>query len=275
MKLKLIFLTALLAITSCSKDTSILEPGTAPEIITDKPSKISAGFPVLKGGLIISGQDVNYTFEYDSSGRLTKRNGFIVKGNEMFPDSFSHSGYTGITYTGSTAVMKNYNAGAPNERKLEFDNQGRLIKLIIPSTADVTKEKHITYSYNLAGKLTETLTAFPNVIYNPANPNDYILTYVDKFTYDNMGNLDKIVTKEKHNNTEVYTIKEIEFKDFDTAPNPFRKLGIFEEYFYYSLSTNNFGRAKTTNYKLGNYVNEYTGLWQRYYNSDGTIKLFE
>lgn len=273
MKLKLIFvMTLLLVITSCSKDNEIETP---PKVITDRPAKISAAFPLLNAGLIISGNDVNYTFEYDSAGRVTKRNGFVFKGNIMYPDYFLHTSYTGITYTGNTAVMKNYNAGAPNERKLEFDNQGRVIKLIVPSVTDATKEKHITYGYNIAGKLAETLTSFPNAVYDPANPNDYILTYVDTFTYDNMGNMDKIVTKEKHNNIEVYIIKEVEFKDFDLVPNPFRKLGIFDEYFYYSLSTNNFGMLITKNYQLGNYINSYTSLWKRYYNSDWSMKLFE
>ena len=275
MKLKLIFvMTLLLVITSCSNDNEIETPQEV--IITDKPSKISAAFPLLQATLVLAGydNDVIYTFEYDSEGRVSKRNGILVEGNMMWPAYLEKSAYTKITYTGNTAIMKNYNASKPDERKFEFDNQGRIIKLIIPSATNITLEKHLKYSYNIAGKLVEVLTTFPNASYDPTNPNDYVLTYLEKFTYNSKGNLEKAITTEKHNNTDVYITKVVECDIFDLAPNPFHKLGVFENYFYFSLSNNNFNKMLTKMYKSGTLDITYDGAWTNQYNSDGSLKLF-
>ncbi|MCP1302106.1 hypothetical protein NK356_23305 [Chryseobacterium sp. S0630] len=275
MKLKLIFvMTMLLVITSCSKDDDILEIDTPHQIITDRPAKISASFPKLNS-VTLAGIDKNYTFEYDSEGRVLKRNGYISIGNEMYPDSFFNDPYTRISYTGNTATMKNYKTSIIDERNFEFDNQGRIIKLNIPSVTNAAKDKRITYSYNTVGKLTEALTEFPNAAYNPANPNDYILTYVEKITYDNVGNVEKAITTEKHNNVDIYITKVVEFSQYDTAPNPFRKLGVFAEYFYFTLPTNNFNRMVTKMYNSGNLGTTYIGAWNNSYNLDGTVKLFQ
>lgn len=270
MKLKLIFvMTLLLVIASCSRDHEIETPQ---EIITDKPNEISFIFPILAP----SGGEYNYNFEYDSLGRISKRIGIYIEWDMQWIEHLSKYGYTKITYTGNTAMMKNYNASKPDERKFEFDNQGRVIKLIIPSpTNEAAKEKRITYSYNNSGKLAEALTEFPNALYDPTNPNDYVLAYVEKFIYNNKGNLEKAITTEKHNNIEAYITKEIEFEFFDLVPNPFRKLGIFEDYFYFSLSTNNYNKITTKFYKLGKLDKTVSRVWAHSYNSDGTLKLFK
>lgn len=280
MKLKLIIFALLFAIISCSKNDDVLESGNSQQPIGDKPDKISWNYPVLSSSL--GGIEQNYIFEYDPQGRVSRKNGGILKvtSSTAFPDRFSNLIYTKISYTDNTAVMGTYSASssfiAPlNERKFEFDNQGRIIKSVIPSVDKKAMEKHLTYNYDVSGKLVNILTEFPNIPYDPTNPDDYILTYVEKFTYDHVGNLEKAVTIEKHNNVDVYVTKEVECSNFDTAQNPFRKLGIFEDYFYFSLSTNNFNKRIIKEYNIGNLVSTQVLSWSSSYNSNGSVKLFE
>lgn len=279
MKLKLLLFSTLLALASCSNnDDEITTEVTQP--VTTNTSKISWGFPALSEPT--AGNELNYTFEYDAQGRVTKKVGGKVElsGGTGYSFFYSKSVYTTISYTGNTAIMKNYSSDPSftvklEERKFEFDSQGRVIKLIIPQVNNSYMDRYLTYTYDNSGKLTEILTQYPNVPYDPNDPADYIFTYVEKFTYNNSGNLEKATKTEKHNNIDAHVTNETTFDNFDSAQNPFKSLGIFEDYFYFSLSKNNPQRRISKEYQ--SYSSEFflnQSNWTNQYNSDGSLKLF-
>ncbi|MDH6251374.1 hypothetical protein M2347_001101 [Chryseobacterium sp. H1D6B] len=280
MRLKIFFLIILLSfIYSCSNNDEELVQ--TPNIVAAiKPNKISSSFPLLAQSYM--GSDPNYYFEYDSQGRITKRiGGFLSFSGGTFPSYFFNSIYTKITYSGNSASMGEYSSD-PNfnipvkERSLEFDNQGRLVKSVIfqPNYGPIW-EKHLTYNYDGTGKLVEIVTELPNMPYDPTDPSDYILSYVEKFTYDNSGNLQKATSIERHNTVDAYTMSQIEFSNFDNVQNPFSGLGIFEEYFYLSLSKNTPQKRKTQEFnEIGQLGAHTENTWTNQYESNGNLKLF-
>lgn len=279
MKFKSLLLATLLAMASCS-DNDELPVDNSQQTITENTSKISWNYPVLSP--VFNGLEQNYMFEYDAQGRISKKIGGILKssGASGAPDRFTNLIYTKTSYTGNTAVVGNYSSDPSfnvplNERKFEFDNQGRVIKVVIPQVNNSYMDKYLTYTYDASGKLIEILTQYPNVLYDPTDPQDYILTYVEKFIYDTSGNLEKAIKTEKHNNIDAYVTNEITLDNFDAAQNPFKNLGIFEDYFYFSLSKNNPQRMISKEYKP--YSSEFflsQSNWTNQYNSDGSLKLF-
>lgn len=279
MKFKSLLLATLLVMASCS-DNDEMPIDNSQQIITENTSKISWNYPVLSP--IFNGLEQDYIFEYDSQGRVIKKVGgkLELSGSTGFSYAYSKSVYTMVTYTGNTAIMKNYSSDPSfnvqlKERRLEFDNQGRVIKLVIPQVNNSYMDKYLTYTYDTAGKLIEVLTQYPNVPYDPTDPQDYILTYVEKFIYNNSGNLEKATKTEKHNNIDAYITNEITFDKFDSVPNPFKNLGIFEDYFYLSLSKNNPQRSISKEYKP--YSSEFflnQSNWTNQYNTNGSLKLF-
>ncbi|AZB09632.1 hypothetical protein EG344_12815 [Chryseobacterium sp. G0162] len=264
---------------SCS-DNDEMPIDNSQQTVTENTSKISWNYPVLSP--VFNELEQNYIFEYDSQGRVSKKVGgkLELSGSTGFSYAYSKSVYTMITYTGNTAIMKNYSSDPSfnvqlKERRFEFDNQGRVIKLVIPEVNNSYMDKYLTYTYDASGKLMEILTQYPNVPYDPTDPQDYILTYVEKFIYNNSGNLEKATKTEKHNNVDAYITNEITFDNFDSAQNPFKNLGIFEDYFYFSLSKNNPQRRISKEYQP--YSSEFflnQSNWTNQYNTNGSLKLF-
>ncbi|WP_250252748.1 hypothetical protein [Chryseobacterium sp. Marseille-Q3244] len=279
MKFKSLLLATLLVMASCS-DNDEMPIDNSQQTVTENTSKISWNYPVLSP--VFNELEQNYIFEYDSQGRVSKKVGgkLELSGSTGFSYAYSKSVYTMITYTGNTAIMKNYSSDPSfnvqlKERRFEFDNQGRVIKLVIPEVNNSYMDKYLTYTYDASGKLMEILTQYPNVPYDPTDPQDYILTYVEKFIYNNSGNLEKATKTEKHNNIDAYITNEITFDNFDSAQNPFKNLGIFEDYFYFSLSKNNPQRRISKEYQP--YSSEFflnQSNWTNQYNTNGSLKLF-
>ncbi|MBL1221337.1 hypothetical protein JET18_10830 [Chryseobacterium sp. L7] len=275
MKTKLLFFATLLAFTSCSNNddevsTEISQP------VSQAPNKISCTFPLMAQSS--PGKDPNYYFEYDGQGKVIKKIGGIM----TFPSStgggsvFSNSIYTTVSYNGNTAIIGTYSSDFNvklNKRSFEFDSQGRVVKSVIDSPYPEW-EKHLTYTYDNAGKLVEISTQLPNMPYVPTDPNDYILTYIDRFTYDTSGNLQKVVATERRNNVDFLVLQETEFSNFDTAQNPFKRLALFDEYFYLSLSKNNPQKKITRYSQPGGGFSYNTQEWTNQYEPNGNLKLF-
>lgn len=275
MKTKLLFFATLLAFTSCSNNddevsTEVSQP------VSQKPDKISWTFPLMAQSS--AGSDPNYYFEYDGQGRVIKKIGGIM----TFPGStgggsvFSNTIYTTVSYNGNTAIMGTYSSDFNvklNKRSFEFDSQGRVVKSVIDSPYPEW-EKHLTYTYDNAGKLVEISTQLPNMPYFPNDPNDYILTYIDRFTYNASGNLQKVVATERRNNVDFLVLQETEFSNFDAAQNPFKTLTLFDDYFYLSLSGNNPQKKTTKDFQPGGGFSFNTREWTNQYDSNGNLKLF-
>ncbi len=280
MKLKLFLLITLLIVISCTNSDNELLNETIEPAVVKNPTKISSQFPILLQSSATS--DPNCYFEYNSQGKVTKKIGKIIQGSSSsgLPPYFVNWIYTIVSYNGNSAVMKTHSLNPTfnpliDEKLFEFDNQGKIIKSIIYAPQYIEWEKHLTYKYNTSGKLVEILTELPNMPYIPTDPNDYILTYIEKFTYDGAGNLQKAITTERHNNTDIYITKSVEFSNFDTVQNPFSNLTVFEDYFYLSLSKNNFQKRKIQEFNMDGqevFFNELT--WANQYNLDGSLKLY-
>lgn len=275
MKTKLLFFATLLAFTSCSNNDDEVSIEVS-QPVSQAPNKISYTFPLMAQSS--PGKDPNYYFEYDGQGRVIKKIGGIM----TFPSStgggsvFSNSIYTTVSYNGNTAIIGTYSSDFNvklNKRSFEFDSQGRVVKSVIDSPYPEW-EKHLTYTYDNAGKLVEISTQLPNMPYIPTDPNDYILTYIDRFTYDTSGNLQKVVATERRNNVDFLVLQETEFGNFDTAQNPFKRLALFDEYFYLSLSKNNPQKKITRYSQPGGGFSYNTQEWTNQYEPNGNLKLF-
>ena len=281
MKIKFICMLALLILSSCSNNNNDDEVGTeqVKEIQGKSISKLSWTFPILSEP--IGGNDPNYYFEYNSDGKLVKKIGgtLLPAGSTGVPPIITDKIYTSVVYNGNTATTANYSSDSSinpqlNERLFEFDNHSRVIKAVIYFPYNPEWEKHQIYNYDGSGKLVSIETQLPNMPYIPTDPNDYILTYMEKFTYDNTGNLLKATTTERRNNIDVFIKKELVFSNYDTADNPFMSLRILEDYFYFSLSKNNAQKMVITqrNENSNQYsTNEKT--WTNQYDAEGNLKV--
>ncbi|WP_284460204.1 hypothetical protein [Chryseobacterium sp.] len=277
MKIQLLCFAILMAFASCSSNNDEILTENPQQRTVDRPNKISWNFPVLSPNGVGNMTDPNIYFEYDSQGRVAKKVGgfiFIDPNTGYNSIHFSKDIYTSVSYNGNIISISTFSSSPDyivpiNKRTFEVDNQGRIMKSIIPSVDNPYFDKHLNYSYDSSGKLIEILTTFPNMPYDPTDPDDFIWTIAKRFTYDNIGNLKKSVEVERHNNVDFHIENTVEFSNFDTAPNPFKKLQIFEEYFYFSLSKNNFQKeVKLYNSGIGE------SKWVNQYDSNGNVKLY-
>lgn len=125
----------------------------------------------------------------------------------------------------------------------------------------------LTYHY-VDNKLSEIKTDFP---YQPYDVYGFTLTYLEKFYYDQNGNLIKTEHFKQQNgvNTGEKTVRV--FGNYDNAQNPFKRLQFLDDYFYRSISKNNFRQYDVATY----YNDELRGLtsttWTFKYDSNGQI----
>lgn len=85
-----------------------------------------------------------------------------------------------------------------------MNNSNEILEKEIPDNNNSTenywfKKQFFNYSGN---KLNEITTTLPNMPYFPNEPDDYILTYSEKFYFDTNGNLSKSEYVEKRNGIE-------------------------------------------------------------------------
>lgn len=285
MKLKLILFSTLVlfTITCCSDNDNENQSDELPQTVIVSPNKISWTYPSLYYPPT-SAPDPNYHIEYDSQGRVSRRVGVKINaapGSGLIY-TYSNLFYTDITYNGNLVTLGDYSFNPSegniylNERKVELDGQGRIFKRIIPSPFSSEYDEHLTYHYDNNGKLENILTEFPNRPYDPTDPSDFILTYLEKFTYNN----DNLILAEKidqRNYINFQTFRIVEFDNFDTKPNPFSKLGILDDYFYFSLSKNNPQKnvIKEFDYSNNIWKTTYAGSWNNQYDTNGNLKLFQ
>jgi hypothetical protein len=86
------------------------------------------------------------------------------------------------------------------------------------------------------------------------------------YTFDATGNLTKISRVRKYRDGEVITTTEETFGGYDDRPNPLKGLCLWQDYFYRSLSDNNF-----TTYTYTSGVTEETMNWTLVYDSNGNV----
>ncbi|MEJ5103593.1 hypothetical protein [Chryseobacterium sp. MYb328] len=269
MKLKLFFLaTILLAFTSCSSSNDEIETEKEQEL--GNITKLSSYFPFSYATTELS--DPNYYFEYDAQNRVIKKNGMKMRITEGGFDRYfiSNKVYTQVTYNGNFITTSNHSSGpgtgfVPLQKKVfELDSKGKIKKCVVFLDENIV-ERELIYQYQL-DKLVAIVTEFPK--YNYPNKN------VNRFTYYSDGNLKSVKTVTMQNNVDIYIQQEVQFSNYDKAPNPLKKLYIFDEYIHSSLSKNNYQKIVTLKYIDNKLVSQDESSWFNQYNADGTIKLF-
>ncbi|WP_346983446.1 hypothetical protein [Chryseobacterium sp. POE27] len=277
-KFELIFFAMLSLAASCSNNVDDNQIDTSVQTAI-RPNKISWVYPSL---YYPTSSDPNYYFEYDSQGRLVKRIGVALTAapNSGVMYTYSNDYYTDVVYNGNIVILRDHSFNPSNgeiqlnERKFELNNEGQILKRYISSMYGQQYDENLTYHYDNDGKLIDILTEFPNFTYNPADPNDFISTEIERFTYVN-GNLTEAKKTTQRNHVDFQTYKIVEFGNFDNVQNPFLKLGILDDYFYLSLSKNNPQSKIVKEYKYGQWFTTYTGSWNNQYDSNGNLKLFQ
>lgn len=241
------------------------------------PEKINYGW-TIPDGMWNPETDNNYHFTYDNNKRLiNKKGGFLpLIGTTGFSGLFSKSVNTKIIYENNKATSSDYvddpNLAIQPNNKVYMLLNNQIIEKYVPSNNPIF-DKKLSYKYTNS-KLTEIITRFPNMPYDPKNPSDYVLTSSEKFEYDNNGNLIKSVLVSKHNDVIDGGRKETIFGNYDNAKNPFKKLYLLEEYFYKSLSKNNYRHLLIKSYDQNNNLTSFSeSSWEFSYDSNGNIIL--
>lgn len=223
-----------------------------------------------------SGDQFAYYFEYDSEEKLTKSiGGFIpLSGGTGYSGFFSNEIYTSLVYTNNMVTVEDFSSSSqfmvPKKSKyFKLNIASKIVEKEIPSQNIYSTKKQFFYYKD--GNLDEIITTLPNMPYYP--PDDYIETYSEKFFYDASKNLVRTEYYELRNG-----IREGEkiirtFGNFDNSYNPFKRFTLLDEYFYRSLSKNNFRtyREERT-YEYGG-SNTSTQSWTFNYDASGNIIL--
>lgn len=220
--------------------------------------------------------EVNFIFEYDKNNRLVKRIGGYLpfSSSTGFATYFTDKTFTTLNYNNNKVMVENFSASQ------EFTiSKGTLIYTLnsvnqievkeVPNEDNFHSKKQ-SFKYD-AGKLTEIVTSFPNLPYDPNDENDYVLTYSEKFYYDTNSNLIKTEYFEQHNGQNIGSKIVRTFENYDSSVNPFKKLQLLEGYFYRSLSKNNYRKYTETGYYGETSISRNDSSWTFNYDSNGNI----
>lgn len=264
-------------IISCRNDENTVQT-TEEEIM---PEKVDFSF-VKEAGFFTNSPDRNYTFQYDNNKRLIGVIGGIIylpNTSGGVPSIFSTSVGSKITYSNNIATLTNYSiySNYTNEGgKITYTLDGsKIIEKYIPSNDinDKWNNKKMFFKYNNS-KISEILTTFPDRPYNANDPNDIKLSLSEKFEYNSSGNLLKITKFTLYNDVIIGTTSITEFSNYDNAKNPFKKLGLLDDFFYRSLSTNNYRKITQINYDIfGTQTSSSYYTWGFSYDTSGNLIL--
>lgn len=272
MKHLFIILLAGICLTSCSSNEDNTENSN-----TDPLVKLIKFEGAYMGQVPVNSSQINFNFEYDSSSRLTKKVGGYVdlSSSTGFGKFFTNEIYTSLIYTNNKVTVENFDTSdiytvAKNSIYYTLNSSNLIEEKEIPNRITINSRKQF-YKYS-NGKLVEIVTTYPNMTYYPDDETDYVLTYSEKFYYDADNNLTKTEYTEQHNGKDEGEKIVRTFEDYDASYNPFKRLQLLEEYFYRSLSKNNFRKYTETLYYYEN-VSKNETAWTFTYDAQGNIVL--
>lgn len=257
--------------TSCSRDgDSKIDQDNEPLLTNLKTGFL---YPDL---WIINRAEINFMFEYDRQKRVMKKTGgfLSISGSTGFNAMFTDKISTSIIYQNDKVTVEDfYNSTQftipKNSKYFTLNAQNQITKKQ-SAGINIYWYKNDSYFYQ-NGQLDEIITALPNMIYDPGNPEDKILSYREKFYYDANGNLAKTEYFKQLAGVDQQKERIRLFQNYDNSPNPFKKLTLLEEYFYRSLSKNNFASYKEYDYQNGKEVLKSAVDWTFNYNAAGNI----
>jgi len=270
----LFFLSIILI--SCSRDSD-------DEIIdNNEPLITKMGLILYPGSFPGSdGTEMSFSFQYNNDKQLIKKIGGFrsISSSVGFGNYFTDKIYTSLIYNNNHVTIENFSSSPDfsilkNSKYFVLDNNKRIKQKDIPSTNNYSNylDERQFFIYNNNKQLTEINTVLPNMPYDPSEPYDYIRTYLEKFYYDSNGNLTKTEYFEQKNgvNKGIKIIRT--FEDYDNSYNPWKRLYLLDEYFYRSLSKNNFRKYTIIRYEENGEISlNSQQSWAFNYDSSGNI----
>ena len=267
------FLFAAFLLISCDRE----EIG---EVAEEDPLVTKLSVRMLDpGAMPVNNAEMSYDFSYDGNQRLTKKvGGFLpVSGSAGYNFLyFSKKIQTEIQYNGNNAVVEDVSTSPDfsvqkNTRNYTLNTQNQIIGREIPNANVYWFKKEVFVYKN--GKLDEIKTTLPNMPYDPSDPDDHIFTYSEKFFYDSAGNLAKTEYLELQDGVPSNYYKRVRlFENYDSSYNPFKRFALLDNYFYRSLSKNNFRVYKEQTTENGSTLTS-TREWSFNYDAGGNIIL--
>lgn len=269
MKQVLTFLTLGILLFSCSNNEEEIDNGqdNAPLIIKMSPY-----------GLNSENQSGLYTyFEYDNAKRLTKKTGGFVQLSTTtgYSGFYSNEMYTSLIYKNNTVTIENFSTSTQfsvpkNSIYITLNKSMQIVEKDIPFDYNHVWDKKQFYKYS-NDKLVEIETTFPNYPYDPTYLGDFILTYLEKFYYDSNSNLSKTEYFEQHNGINKGEKIVRIFENYDSYINPLKRFYLLDQYFYGSISKNNYTKYTEIHYDDDVETTKYESNWKYLYDEKGNI----
>lgn len=222
--------------------------------------------------------DSKFVFDYDVHKNLIKKTGGFLQssGSTGLGGYFTNTFYTTLVYDNNKVTVEDFLSDPiytvpKNSRYYTLNNQSQIIQKETPYIYGPSRDEKQVFKYT-NNQLTEIFTTLPNMPYDPTEPDDYIETHLEKFYYDSNGNLTKTEFYVQHNsvNTNQKTIRT--FEDYDNSVNPCKKIYLLDDFFYRSLSKNNYRKYTEIEYNiLGEIISNSVNTWTFNYDSNGNI----
>lgn len=220
-----------------------------------------------------------FLFNYDNQKRLIKKTGGFLElsGSTGYNGFFTKNIYTSLIYNDNKVTVENFSSSneftVPKKTKhYILNNSKEIITKETPNDTNNYLLKKEIFEYSNS-KLVEIKTSLPNMPYFPQDPNDYILTYSEKFYYDLNGNLSKTEYYEQRNGINMGEKIVRTFENYDTSSNPTKYFYLLDEYFYRSVSKNNFRKYSEQIYNNNVLTSTSESSWTFNYDSNGNIIL--
>jgi len=255
-------------LTSCSKD----------DITNNEALITNIKIDLLGSYNGINENKIGFYFEYDNKSRLIKK----IGGFSSTPTTSGYTGfysneiYTSLLYSGNNVTVEKFSSSPEfsvpkNTNYYTLNNSNQIIERKIPNTNNYLDEKHV-YQYS-NNKLVEIITTFPNYPLNPNDPNQYTISFSEKFYYDSDENLSRTEYYLQHDGVDFEKKVERIFESYDTSVNPIKRLYLLNDYFYRSISKNNYRKYSEFRY-TNNTISSFTEInWTFNYDSKGNLIL--
>lgn len=203
----------------------------------------------------------NSKFEYSGDKVIKRIGGFIaIPASSGFSWLYTEDIYDSVQYLNKNTIrifttdnFEELNVN-PNEREITLED-GRMIRKITATDLETGEGADtIFYHYDVQNRIERTEQHFEWTIITRT------------YTFDAAGNLTKISGVKKYRDGEVATTTEEIFGGYDNKSNPLKGLCLWQDYFYRSLSNNNF-----TSYTYTSGSAEETKNWSLVYDSNGNV----
>ncbi|MBA0885012.1 hypothetical protein [Flavobacterium undicola] len=217
-----------------------------------------------------------FQFEYDNKKRLIKKTTVHPISQNGSINYINDDIYTSIIYKINNVTVEDFSTSnnypySKNTNYYTLNNTNQITIREIPDIYYNERSKKMFYKYT-NNKLTEITTTYPNRPYDVNIPYySYILTYSEKFYFDSNGNLSKTEYNELRNGINIGEKTIRTFEDYDTSFNPTKNLFLLNDYFYRSLSKNNYRKFTEKTYSFNSLIHDYYRTWGFTYDKSGNI----